>query len=111
MDGSGNKRVRNCAGPLYRAGNGKKIRIESHTSHLTKKMKITRTYRKHTAAKIVASANPGGVARIEAATPESLAARLEARAMRLYALRLVDPRAPQYALADSLMDQARAIRA
>lgn len=59
------------------------------------------------------AANPGGVARIENQfrEPVPTAARLETRARRLYSLRLVDPHAPQYALADSLMDQARMIRA
>lgn len=42
------------------------------------------------------------------ATPS--ANRLEARARRLYALRLIDPRAPQYALAAVLMETAKAIR-
>ena len=58
------------------------------------------------------AANPGGIARIEDQfrDPVQTPARLEARARRLYALRLVDPRAPQYALAESLMDQARALR-
>lgn len=57
--------------------------------------------------------NPGAVAWIEdewrepVQTPE----RLEARARRLYALRLIDPKAPPYALADLLMEQARALRA
>jgi hypothetical protein len=37
-------------------------------------------------------------------------AQLERRARKLYALRLVDPRAPQYALADALMEEARAAR-
>jgi len=55
------------------------------------------------------AANPGGVARIENQWREPVpsAARLESQARRLYALRLVDPRAPQYTLADSLMDRAR----
>jgi hypothetical protein len=59
------------------------------------------------------SANPGGIARIEDQSREPVpsAARLESRARRLYALHLVDPRAPQYALADSLMDRARMVRA
>lgn len=38
------------------------------------------------------------------------AARLEARARKLWNLRLVDPRAPQYALAESLHSRARTIR-
>lgn len=37
------------------------------------------------------------------------ARRLVARARRLYALRLIDPRAPQYTLADSLMDRANLV--
>lgn len=36
--------------------------------------------------------------------------QLERRARKLYALRLVDPRAPQYVLADALMEEARAAR-
>jgi hypothetical protein len=36
--------------------------------------------------------------------------KLEARARRLYALRLIDPRAPQYTLADLLMETARILR-
>ncbi len=57
--------------------------------------------------------NPGAVARIENqfGDPAPSAPRLLARARRLYALRLTDPRAPEYALADSLMDQARMINA
>lgn len=56
--------------------------------------------------------NPGGTARIENQFREPVPspARLEARARRLYALRLVDPRAPQYLLADRLMAQAKAAR-
>ena len=57
------------------------------------------------------AANPGGIARIENqfGDPVPSAARLEARARRLYALRLTDPRAPEYALADRLLDRARMI--
>jgi hypothetical protein len=59
--------------------------------------------------------NPGALARIEdqfrdpAQTLRS-AAVLEGKARRLYALRLMDPLAPQYETAARLMDQARAIR-
>jgi hypothetical protein len=56
--------------------------------------------------------NPGGTARIEDQFGDLVEnpARLESRARKLYALRLLDPRAPQYSLADRLMDRARMIR-
>lgn len=59
--------------------------------------------------------NPGGIARIEnqfrePVENESTARLLEARARRLWSCRLIDPKAPQYSLAESLMSKARAIR-
>lgn len=43
-------------------------------------------------------------------TTLATAKRLEARARRLWSLRLIDPRSPQYDLAEALQAQARAIR-
>ena len=60
------------------------------------------------------AANPGAIARLETQDREPVetvhtAKRLVIRARRLYNLRLVDPRSPQYSLADSLMERANLI--
>ena len=83
----------------------------SYLSHRGKTSFAPAAARKHLAQWL--AANPGGIARIENqfGEPAPSAANLEARARRLYALRLTDPRAPQYALADSLMERARMINA
>jgi hypothetical protein len=48
---------------------------------------------------------------LETMKPENrTAARLETRARKLWNLRLADPKAPQYALADSLWGKAQELR-
>lgn len=81
-----------------------------YLSHRGKTQFAPATARKYLAQWLIC--NPGGVARIEDQfrDPVEDPARLESRARKLYALRLVDPQAPQYSLADSLMVRAKAIR-
>ncbi len=83
----------------------------TYLSHRDKSSFAPATARKY--LKEWLACNPGGVARIENQfrEPAPSAARLESRARRLYALRLIDPRAVEYEIADTLMERARMVRA
>ena len=85
----------------------------SYLSHKGKASFHPATARRHWREYL--AAHPGASARIEDQFQDPVqtvrsASRLEGIARRLYSLRLIDPRAPEYETAARLMDQARAIR-